>query len=197
MGGYWISEIAKCGKIFENNDIDIENYIDEFYRILKDDAHCYIMTNNFNICHFLDVISKSKFHFVKCVIWDKQRKICSRYYMCQYEYIIFIRKGKDKAINNCGCSDILSVPIKKMKGEDGRNIHDTEKPVDLMKTLILNSSEKGEIVLDPFMGIASAGVAALQVDRSFIGFEIDKKYFDFAENRLKKISLMYEKEKRK
>ena len=55
-------------------------------------------------------------------------------------------------INNCGTADILSIPNKKTKGEDGKNIHDTEKPVELMKILIENSSQEGDIVLDPFIG---------------------------------------------
>lgn len=184
MSGYITTDMSKKGKIFEHNDIDIEQYLPEFYRVLKADAHCYIMTNNYNICHFLDVISKSDFHFVKCLIWDKQNKICGRYYMGQYEYIIFIRKGKDKQINDCGCSDILSVPNKKMKINDGSNIHDSEKPVELMKTLITNSSMEGEIILDPFMGSGSTAIAALESGRNFIGFELDKKYCDLANDRV-------------
>lgn len=74
MSGYITTDKSKKGKIFEHNDIDIEQYLPEFYRVLKADSHCYIMTNNYNICHFLDVISKSDFHFVKCLIWDNNRR---------------------------------------------------------------------------------------------------------------------------
>ena len=64
-------------------------------------------------------------------------------------------------------------------------MHDTEKPVDLMKVLVENSSNEGDVVLDPFMGIGSTGVAAVQLNRQFIGCEIDKKYYDIAEQRIK------------
>ena len=71
MSGYWATDIARKGKVFEHNDIEIEQYLPEFYRILKPDAHCYIMCNNLNLPHFFEVISKSKFHFVKLLVWDK------------------------------------------------------------------------------------------------------------------------------
>ena len=71
-----------------------------------------------------------------------------------------------------------------MKGIDGNNLHDTEKPVQLMKILIENSSKVGNIVLDPFMGIGATGVACKQLNRDFIGCEIDEKYFKIAEQRM-------------
>ncbi|MCD7905684.1 MAG: site-specific DNA-methyltransferase [Clostridiales bacterium] len=87
-------------------------------------------------------------------------------------------------INNCGTADILAIPNKKTKGEDGKNLHDTEKPVELMQTLIENSSQKGQVVLDPFMGIGSTGIACVNSRRSFIGVEIDKTYCDIATDRI-------------
>lgn len=105
--------------------------------------------------------------------------------MSQFEYILFLRKGAGVKINNCGTSDILSVPNKKTKGEDGNNIHDTEKPVNLCKILIENSSNENETVFDPFMGVGGCGVAAKEVNRKFIGVELDEKYYDIAVNRMK------------
>ena len=64
-------------------------------------------------------------------------------------------------------------------------MHDTEKPIELMKTLIENSSQEGNIVIDPFMGIGSTGIAAKQLNRKFIGIEIDNQYFDLAKDRIK------------
>ena len=87
-------------------------------------------------------------------------------------------------INNCGTSDILSVPNVKMKGEDGKNLHDTEKPIGLMEILIGNSSNENGIVLDPFMGIGSAGIACQNLGRQFIGIEIDDHYYQIAKQRM-------------
>lgn len=98
MGGYWTESQTRKGKIFKNNDIDISDYINDLYRILKDRSHCYLMCNDYNLMHFLDVVGKSEFHFTKCLIWDKCAKICGRYYMAQKEYIIMLRKGDTIAL---------------------------------------------------------------------------------------------------
>ena len=94
------------------------------------------------------------------------------------------RKGFAKKINNCGTADIIDIPNKKQKNSEGLNLHDTEKPVGLMKVLIENSSIENQTVLDPFMGIGSAGVSCKNLNRNFIGIEMDKNYFDIAKNRI-------------
>lgn len=183
-GGMMLSELTSKGKIFKHNDIEPKEYIPELYRVLKDGSHCYIMTNHVNLKSMLDVATDCGFKFVKSLIWDKVNKIMGQYYMSQYEYILFFRKGKGKRINNCGTSDILSVPNKKTKGEDGKNIHDTEKPVQLMQILIENSSNELDIVYDPFMGVGSTAIACVNTGRKFIGTELDENYFNIAKQRI-------------
>ena len=183
-GGMLQKKINKKGQVFAHNNIDCSEYAPEFYRVLKDGSHCYVMTNHVNLIKMLNTFTNCGFHFIKCLIWDKDNKIMGQYYMSQFEYIMFFRKGKGIKINHCGTSDILSVPNVKLKGDDGKNLHDTEKPVDLMKILIDNSSNVGGIVLDPFMGIGSAGIASKELDREFIGIELDPKYYDIAVQRI-------------
>lgn len=185
MSGYWAEERTNKGKIFDNNDTDIEDYIHQLYRVLKDDTHCYIMCNQVNLPHFLDVIGKSSFKYVKCLIWDKGNKICGRFYMNCFEYIIMLRKGKQRQIKHCGTPDILNIPNKKTKDGDGKNIHDSEKPVSLMEILIQNSSNEGDTVLDPFMGSGSTMVACVNTKRNGIGIELDDNYFKIAQERVK------------
>lgn len=202
-GGMFQKEINKKGIVFTHNNTDCSEYASEFYRILKDGSHCYVMTNHVNLIHMLNAFTdlrtdKEKeqglktygFHFIKSLIWDKGNKIMGQYYMSQFEYILFFRKGKGVKINNCGTSDILSIPNKKKKDTSGNNLHDTEKPVELMKILIENSSDKGQVVLDPFMGIGSTGIACIKADRKFIGIELDPHYFEIA----KKEMLVFEKD---
>lgn len=189
MGGYMNSSLSKQGKIFNHNDINIADYVGELYRVLKDKTLCYIMTNNLNLQEMLNETTKVGFKFIKSVIWEKGNKICGRYFMNSYEHILLFRKGGDRPINDCGLSDILSIPINKHLDEDGSNLHDTEKPVELMKILIENSSNEGDIVLDPFLGIGASGVAAKQCGRNFIGCEIDNKYFEIAKDRIDKAQL--------
>lgn len=184
MGGYWKDEITCKGKIFEHNNISFIDYIPEFYRILKDGTICYIMCNNKNLQDIINIGTRWGFKFVKNLIWEKGNKICGTYYMGCYEYIVLFRKGKDRPIYNCGTPDILKVPNIKTKGEDGKNLHNSEKPVELMEILISNSSKENEIVLDPFMGIGATGVACKKLNRNFIGIEIDSKFYEIARNRI-------------
>lgn len=183
-GGMLEKESVCKGKIFKHNDVELESYIPEFYRILKEGSHFYIMTNHINLTRTLNICQENGFHFIKSLIWNKENKIMSQLYMSQFEYILFFRKGSAKKINNCGTSDILNVPNKKTKGLDGENIHDTEKPIELMRILIENSSEIGDYILDPFMGVGSTGMACAIANRKFIGMEIDEIYFNIAKERI-------------
>lgn len=197
-GGMLQKKINMQGQMFKHNNIDCSEYASEFYRILKDGSHCYVMTNHINLIHMLNTFTDLRteeekdngvkpygFHFVKSLIWDKGNKIMGQFYMSQFEYILFFRKGRGVRINHCGTSDILSIPNIKLKGIDGKNLHDTEKPVELMKILIDNSSQQNGIVLDPFMGIGSTGIACKELDRQFIGIEIDQQYYNIAQERIK------------
>ena len=184
-GGMLQKKINKSGNVFKHNNIKIEEWLPRVYDLLKENAHSYIMTNHKNLRHYLNIIEENNFTFTKSLIWDKGNKIMGQYYMSQFEYILFIRKGKAKKINNCGTSDLLSVPNKKTKNVDGSNIHDTEKPVDLMEILIKNSTNENDLIIDPFMGSGTTGVACKNLNRDFIGIELDEKYFEIAKKRIK------------
>lgn len=172
------------GRVFKFNDINKIDYMCEIYRILKDGSHFYIMTNHINLYDMLTVAKKVGFYFIKSLIWDKGNKIMGQAYMSQFEYILFFRKGNFKKINKCGTSDILNIPNKKSKDINGKNFHDTEKPVKLMEILIENSSNTGDIVLDPFIGIGTTAIACINTNRNFIGIEKDPNYYEIANNRI-------------
>ena len=110
-GGMLQKDINKKGKVFTYNNINCKEYAPEFYRLLKDGSHCYVMTNHINLIDMLNTFTDVGFHFIKSLIWNKGNKIMGQYYMSQYEYILFFRKGKGKKINNCGTSDILSISM--------------------------------------------------------------------------------------
>lgn len=183
-GGMLQKKLNLQGNVFKYNDVSMADYIPELFRILKEGSHLYIMTNHINLYEMLTELSKAGFHFIKSLIWDKGNKIMGQAYMSQFEYVLFCRKGAFKIINNPGTSDILYVPNKKTKDGSGGNIHDTEKPVRLMEILIGNSTQEGELVLDPFMGSGSTGVASLNLNRKFIGIEIDEQYYQIVKERI-------------
>lgn len=68
-------------------------------------------------------------------------------------------------------------------------LHPTQKPVSLLEYLIQTYTNNGDIVLDNCMGSGSTGVAALNLHRKFIGIELDKKYYEIAENRIKAVEM--------
>jgi site-specific DNA-methyltransferase (adenine-specific) len=70
--------------------------------------------------------------------------------------------------------------------DNGKNVHPTQKPVALMEYLIRTYTNEGETVLDFTMGSGTTGVAAKNLNRSFIGIELDETYFNIAKDRIEK-----------
>jgi site-specific DNA-methyltransferase (adenine-specific) len=145
---------------------------------MKPNAHGYLMCNNKNLVSFHVAIESAGFKVFKTLIWAKNNAVTNQYYMDSHEYIIFFRKGKAKKINNCGTKSVLYFDNPRNK------VHPSEKPVDLLKVLIENSTSIGDTVLDFAMGSGSTGVACCDSGREFIGIEIDKKFFKIAEDRI-------------
>jgi site-specific DNA-methyltransferase (adenine-specific) len=174
------TELVKKGKIFNHNEIQFNEWLPEIYRVLKDNSHCYIMINGRNLAELQMEAEKVGFRFHNIIAWDKGNATPNKWYMQRLEFILFMFKGEAKNINNMGTTTLLQVPNIKR----GTKLHPTEKPVDLMKILIENSSKKNDIVLEPFAGCGSTLLACKETGRNFIGFELDKHYHSIAEKRL-------------
>lgn len=166
------------GKIFTYNDLKISNWIKECYRVLKNETHIYIMTNFLNLEEYMQEIRNAGFELHNLLIWEKNNATPNRWYMKNCEYIIFARKGAAKPINNCGTKTVLQ--IKNVKNK----IHPTEKPTELLRIFIENSTNENQIILDPFGGSMSTALAALQTNRRCISFEIDKDYYTIGLERI-------------
>ena len=175
-----VPDAVKNGKMFKYNDIKFNEWLPDVYRVLKNGSHCYIMINARNLKDLQTDAEKVGFKFQNILIWNKGNAVPNKYYMNAYEMILMLRKGHAKNINNMGTKNILDV-----KNSRINRLHPTEKPVELMKILIENSSNKNDIVLDPFMGAGSTGVASVESGRNFIGIEIDKSYYDISKQKLK------------
>ncbi len=173
-------ELVKKGKIFNHNEIQFNEWLPEIYRVLKDNSHCYIMINGRNLAELQMEAEKVGFRFHNIIAWDKGNATPNKWYMQRLEFILFLFKGEAKNINNMGTTTLLQVPNIKR----GTKLHPTEKPTDLMKILIENSSKENDLVLDPFMGIGSTALACKETGRNFIGFELDKHYYELAEKRI-------------
>jgi len=169
---------ANDGKIFKHNNVTIVSYMQQFARILKPGTHCYIMTNVANLREMLNVAESLGLSLHNLLVWQKNTGTANRWYMKFVEYTLFLRKGPAKTINNPGSSNIYAVNNPRNK------VHPTEKPVELMEHYILNSSQPGDLVLDPFAGSGSTLLAAQQNGRRWIGCEIDPLYYYPAYSRI-------------
>lgn len=168
-------------KLFKHQNLKISSWMSELYRVLKPGTHCYIFTNVLNLKDMLIESEKVGFKLHNLLVWEKNNCTPSQYYMKNCEYVLFLRKGKAKWINNIG----KSKTVHKFNNIIGEKLHPTEKPIDLLEFYIENSSNEGDIVLDPFMGSGSTAVACVNLRRHYIGFEIDDQYVKISRSRLR------------
>lgn len=124
--------------------------------------------------------SKVGFRESNILVWIKNNACPNRYYMKNCEFILFLYKGAAKPINNMG--DKAAIQVDNINGKN--KLHPTQKPIGLLKRFVLNSTNENDIILDPFMGCGSTGVAASEIGRDFIGIELDENYFNIAKERI-------------
>jgi site-specific DNA-methyltransferase (adenine-specific) len=148
----------------------------EVYRVLKKHSHFYLFCDAETAFIAKPVAESCGFKFWKPLIWDKQRIGMGYHYRCRYEMILFFEKGK-RRLNDLSIPDVIAAP--RIVGG-----YPTEKPVSLSEVLIRQSSTVGEYVIDPFMGSASVGVAALRLNRRFSGNDIAEASHNLAVSRL-------------
>jgi len=74
----------------------------------------------------------------------------------------------------------------RLKDENGIKAHPTQKPLKLIQQILLTASNKGDLILDPFLGSGTTAVVAKALDRNWVGIEKEKKYVELANNRIKK-----------
>ncbi|MFO0710777.1 MAG: site-specific DNA-methyltransferase [Sandaracinus sp.] len=158
-----------------------EELFAHIYRVLRKDTHFYLFCDQETAFVAKPVGEKVGFKFWKPLVWDKEKIGMGYHYRSRYELILFFEKGK-RRLADLGVADVLRAP-RIHKG------YPTEKPVSLNKVLVSQSSEAGEIVIDPFMGTASAGSAALSLGRSFWGSDISDKAMSIARERLGAIEI--------
>lgn len=168
------------GRIFEHNDMSFCEYLPDLYRVLRSPAHLYLMINLLNLEAALNELRAVGFGIHNLLVWEKNNVTPNRWYMKNVEYVIFARKGPARSINNKG-----SKTCHQFDNILGGKSHPTEKPVALMRYYIENSSQPGDVVLDPFMGTGAVGVACKESGRNFIGIEIDETYYEIARERLR------------
>jgi site-specific DNA-methyltransferase (adenine-specific) len=149
----------------------------EVYRVLKKDTHFYLFCDPETMFVAKPLAEQAGFKFWKPLIWDKQKIGMGYHYRARYECVLFFEKGKRK-LADLGIADIIDAP-RVING------YPAEKPPAVAEVLVTQSTAPGELVIDPFMGSGSAGVAALRNGRDFLGNDLCIEAVEIARQRLR------------
>jgi len=172
--GKWFNE-------FHDNAENYEIFLNECYRVLKNDSHIFIMFDSFSLITLSNMV-RNVFNVKNIVTWDKVNIGMGHYFRRQSEFIIFACKGK-KPISRRDIPDIWK--IKRIH----RSPYPTQKPVELFEAMIASSRLKGDVnflVCDPFLGSGSSAIASLRQGCRFIGSDISDKSIAMSAERAKK-----------
>jgi len=148
----------------------------EVYRVLAKDSHFYLFCDPETMFVAKPLGEAAGFKFWKPLVWDKLKIGLGYHYRARYECVLFFEKGKRK-LADLGIADILSAP--RVNGG-----YPAEKPPEVSEVLIRQSTSPGQIVIDPFMGSGSVGVAALRNGRNFLGNDLCEEAVEITRRRL-------------
>ena len=210
LGGNWDKTMEKWDNYTLQEYIDFtKEWIKEAKRILKPTGSMWIFGTYHNIglvnmmCQTLNV------EIINEVIWYKRNSfpnLAARRLTASHETILWCHANKNKKrdyyfnynyskdsefeydklkVKGKQMRTVWDIPNNKEKRELFYGKHPTQKPLRLLKRIIELSSKKGDIVLTPFSGSGSECLAAKELGREYIGFEIDKNYYDISLLRLK------------
>ena len=191
---------------FEQNEWDKNFYLDckLLHDVLKDGGNLILFQGWSNVCETKQQLDKY-FTIRNWIIYDRIKGRGSKYNLVSTrEDILWYSKGEHYTYN----PQVSNIPKKtggmgKKNGETNRKLtnvwydispivpwskervaHPTQKPVQLMEKMVKLWSNKGDTVLDFTMGSGSTGVACINLDRKFIGIELDENYFNIAKERI-------------
>lgn len=174
---------GKQGNFTDNNLIRpfFEILFSEYKRVCKPTAALYINTD-WRTYPFLYPILQKYFDVRNLIVWDYEWIKAGAHYRFSHEFIIYCIMPECKRTFSPTERDVWR--IKPINYTNKNKLHNAQKPVELCEKAIRNSTSEGEAVLDTFMGSGTTGVACVNLNRDFIGMEIDEHYFDVAKKRI-------------
>ncbi|MDR0918802.1 MAG: site-specific DNA-methyltransferase [Oscillospiraceae bacterium] len=167
-----------------------EKILDEFMRVMKV-PNIYIWCNAKQIPMYLDYFYKKHNCNYDFLFWWKTNAppLINNKYLTDKKYCLYFRKnGYCHPDNYENGATVYKAPMNKRDKEIWG--HPTIKPLPFIETMIKNSSHKGDLILDAFMGSGTTAVAAVNTDRDYIGFEINKKFYNTACKRIEEAKNM-------
>lgn len=172
-------------------------WIKECYRVLKDNGTIWISGTMHNIYSIGMALEQENFKIINNITWRKLNpppNISCRFFVHSTETILWAKKDIKKAKHkfnydlmkelNGGkqAKDVwdssLTKPSEKRCGK-----HPTQKPLQIIEKLILASTDEGDVVLDPFNGSGTTGIASYKLNRRYIGIELERDYLDLTIRR--------------
>ena len=185
-------------------------WLSECKRILKKDGAIWVIGSYHNIFRVGTAIQNLGFWILNDVIWNKNNPMPNfrgTRFTNAHETLIWASKSeKSKYTFNyqslkCLNDDLQMrsdwmLPIcsgkERLKKNNGKKIHSTQKPESLLHRIILATTNKGDVIFDPFLGTGTTSVVAKKLGRKYYGIEKDKKYFKAAQNRINKTKIIEE-----
>ena len=159
----------------------VDQFIDECYRVMRQDTALYFFCSWHNVDYFKAAIAR-RFKVKNMIVWVKNNHGSGDLkggYAPKHELVFYAAKGRPlnrgKRLPDVIYAD--KVPSCKL-------VHPTEKNISMLEVFINQHSDEGMVVLDPFMGSGTTGVACVNTNRAFIGIELDPEYFAIAKQRI-------------
>jgi len=181
------------------------DWIQACRKVLKPEGSIWISGTYHSIYQCGFALQVSKYHILNDISWFKSNappNLSCRYFTASHETLIWARKDKNarhtfnyEAMRKGKWEeDFLKKPDKQMRSvwsigapkpiEKTFGKHPTQKPIDLLKRIVLASTRENDLILDPFTGSSTTGLAAYLYKRKFIGIDTEKKYLDLSVKRL-------------
>jgi len=179
------------------NEIPKEKYYEfsvkwmkEAYRILKKTGSMYVFSGWTNLKDILNALDDTGFITINHLIWKYQFGVFTkRKYVTSHYHILFLVKDEKEYKFNKIEHYPEDVWIINREYWTGKIKTPTKLPVELVKKILLFSSDEGDIVFDPFIGSGTVAVVAKMLGRHYLGFEIVPEYCEFAKQRLSNIQM--------
>ncbi len=170
---------GKWFKEFEDTEENYRAFLVECSRVLKKNTgHIYIMFDSFSLLS-LGPLVRECFEVKNLITWDKVNIGMGHYFRRRHEYVIFATNGNNRKIRNRSFPDVWR--FKRIT----RAKYVTQKPVELFQAMIYASAEDGFTICDPFLGSASAAIAAIKNNCNFIGCDISAQAIEISKERIK------------
>ncbi len=198
IGTHSTGNIPLPGRSPLNNDIaswdhvnfNPEEWVDEFIRVLKPTGNLFIFTSYNQLGKWYNCLDH-RFDTSQFMIWHKTNpapKIFKAGFLnsCEIIFCCWNKKHTWNFISQSEMHNFIETPICMFPERLKFPKHPAQKPLSVLKKIITIATNENDIVFDPFMGVGSSGVAALNLNRRYIGFELDEIYFTAAKNRIDK-----------